>query len=240
MFQLLKMAQTDFEKAYSIAPSDPHSASNMVTVSLLKKYPREVMDKWFNKAVEADDLWIEPYQTKLNYIMPMWYGSANEVKEFYKNCFEKSPKGSVLYSIIFDYLKGAVNIHGFIADANLYPNGSLSPETLAMTTEGIKRFRNDFPNSTLPDYYEGLLSHSKNDFESAINFYEKVLTKKQNDTKSIEAKIVAMLQLGQREKAETELNKLLQIDPVSAFAQANIGSVQIMLHNNIDKGIEFF
>lgn len=236
----LQKAQADLEKAYSITPSDPYSASRMVGLCLLKRYPREIMDKWFSRAIEADSFWFKPYVAKLSYIMPWWYGSQKEVEEFYKDCFEKSPKGSAIYSIVFKYINGAVNIQGSIVQVNMRMSNNLTPEILKMTTDGIKRFRQDFPDSIIPDYYEGLYHQYQKNFEEALTYYEKALQKKPDNRKALEAKIVAILFLGQREKAEIELNKFIKKYPDSPFALTNLGVLQFSLHNNIEKGIELF
>ena len=60
--ELTAKAQADFENAYSLNPADPAGASGMVTISLVRGYPPDIMDKWFNRAIESDPIWMKPYE----------------------------------------------------------------------------------------------------------------------------------------------------------------------------------
>lgn len=238
--ELLQKAQADFENAYSLAPSDPSSSSNMILLCLLKGYPREIMEKWFNRAITADSFWLAPYMRKSAYIRPMWYGKPHEAEKFDENCFKNSPQGSSVYAIVFSNLELSLDIDSALLGANLVGITEIKPEFLQMIAEGIKRLRRDFSTSTLPDYYEGLYHYYSKNIDDALVFYEKVITNKPSDIKTLKAKIVALLRSEQLKRAEVELNNLLKIEPDCSFALANLGVLQFTLHNNIDKGLEFF
>lgn len=240
MGKFLALAQADFEKSYALEPRDPYSASKMIRVCLLKGYPREVMENWFNRAIQADNYWLAPYYAKMAYLAPQWYGKANESKEFWKKCFYDSPKGSAVYSMVFDTLKSRVNTNKFIVKAHSVGSGAINQETLGMIQEGVKRLKVDFPKSSFPVYYEALLSIYENNYEQALSAIDDIVKRYPRNETYIQAKIALLFMLNKDNEAAKELNNLFEINKNSKFALANIGSLKINKYNDIEGGISDF
>ncbi|MCL2789570.1 MAG: DUF4034 domain-containing protein [Desulfobulbus sp.] len=241
MKKFLALAQADLEKSYALEPQDPYSAAEMIMVCLLTGYPREVMENWFNRAMQADNYWLRPYNRKMNYLFPQWYGKANEWQEFRKKCFYDAPKGSAVYSLIFDSLESRVRIKYFIVkEREAITNRTIDQETLGMIKEGIKRLKIDFPESGLHGYYEALLNINEDKYEHALTDIEKIIKKYPRIEKYIEAKIVLLFMLKKDDEAERELNNLFKINKDSNFALANIGSLKINKYNDIEGGTSNF
>lgn len=240
MKKFLALAQADFEKSYELEPQDPYSASEMITVCLLKGYPREVMENWFSRAIQADNYWLTPYYGKMYYLAPQWFGKENEYQDFWKKCFYDSPKGSAVFSIVFDVLTSRVVPSMFIVKARGIGNGNIDQETLSIIQKGVQRLKVDFPKSSLPAYYEALLSIRENNYQQALTSIESLVKNNPSEEKYIEAKISLLFILNKEDSAEKELNILLTLNKKSKFALANLGSLKIDKYNDIDGGINNF
>jgi len=240
MKKFLALAQADLEKSYEMEPQDPYSASEMIKVCLLKGYPREIMENWFNRAIQADPFWLSPYYAKINYLLPQWYGKANESQELRKKYFYDAPKGSAVYSMVFDSLESRISTKYFIVKEREFAHGFIDKETFEMIKEGLKRLKSDFRESGLHGYYEALLSINDNKYNQALNDIENIVKKYPRKEKYIEAKIAILFMLNKNDEAEQELHNLLKLNKDSQFCLANIGSLKINKYNDIEGGISNF
>jgi tetratricopeptide (TPR) repeat protein len=236
--ELLRQAQSDFEAAHALQPSDPESASRMIRVNLLRNHPAEVIEKWFKKAVQADSSWLGAYREKFYCTLANWGGSEKEMMDFMRSCAQNSPKGSIVYTIPFEYLKMSMPRHQSIGTMYLVDTGN--EETLHLIENGIKRYRKDFPRSPWPDYYQGVLNQANANMQEAVADYGKALDKDPDNTVTLKARVMTQYALGRLDKAETDLERIVQIEPDAAFGYANLGAIQFHLHNNIEKGLELY
>lgn len=236
--ELLRQAQSDFEAAHALQPNDPESASRMIRVSLLRNHPAEVIEQWFKKAVKADSAWIGAYREKFYCTLPNWGGSEKEMMAFMRSCTQNSLKGSIVYTIPFEYLKMSMPRHQSIGTMYLVDTGN--QETLNLIENGIKRYRKDFPRSPWPDYYQGVLNQANANMQEAVADFGKGLDKDPDNTVILKAKVMTQYALGRLDKAETDLERIVQIEPDAAFGYANLGAIQFHLHNNAEKGIELY
>ncbi len=240
MRAFLQRAEADLQKAYAMDPSDPQSAASMTHLCLLKGYPRAVMEKWFDRAIGADDFWLDAYTAKLNFLMPQWYGSLKEEMDFFKYCFDKSPKGSAVYSVVLGRLSLLVDFHKLIEPGYILVSWGLDPELRVMIVKVLKQYHKDFPQSSRADYFEGLFKHLTSDTEGALVCYQKALRKRPRFIPALEAECNALILLGRRQEADKQLNRLLQMEPNLPFALINLGVSRIVGDNDDNKGIELF
>jgi len=104
-YERLKHAREDLEKAYAMNPSDPNSASAMITVCMGLREDEHTMDAWFQKAMDADPVSFFPYLCKFTFLDPKWRGTHAKQDQFVRHCLQDSPKNSTAYTIMVHYIE---------------------------------------------------------------------------------------------------------------------------------------
>jgi hypothetical protein len=89
MHERLEVAQAALEEAWKLDPSIPSAAARMITVELGQGLGRDRMELWFKRATTADPDNDEAYTNKLYYLEPKWYGSAEEMLTFGRQCLRQ-------------------------------------------------------------------------------------------------------------------------------------------------------
>jgi hypothetical protein len=69
-------------------PNDPRAAVEMLTVEIGQGKGRDVMETWFGRAMSADPDDVEACSAKLYYLEPKWYGNADEMLKFGRECLD--------------------------------------------------------------------------------------------------------------------------------------------------------
>jgi tetratricopeptide (TPR) repeat protein len=92
----LEQAQTDLEKAYQLNPEDPNAPAQLINVAMGLGLDSDYMETQFQRAIKADPNHFKAHRTKLLYLMPKWYGSADKVFDFIRQIKEKTARGSRL------------------------------------------------------------------------------------------------------------------------------------------------
>ena len=98
----LQVAEDALTKAYQIDPTDPAAATQMVIVELGQGKGKDVMEKWFKRAMEADPGNYIACSHKLYYLEPKWYGSPQEMLAFGQECLRGGDYCSDLPMILAD------------------------------------------------------------------------------------------------------------------------------------------
>ncbi len=99
--KLLFLAKQSLEKSYEMDHKNYLAASKMIVVSMGLSLPREEMEKWFNRAIEADSKSLFPYNAKMTYLEPKWLGSPEELLEFGRECLKKGQwKTNIPYQLV--------------------------------------------------------------------------------------------------------------------------------------------
>lgn len=86
MRERLDVAQKALEKAYAMDPADPRAAREMMTIELGQGEGRERMELWWKRAMQADPDNYAACTSKLYYLEPKWYGSADAMIDFGREC----------------------------------------------------------------------------------------------------------------------------------------------------------
>lgn len=89
----LLQAQAAYEHAWKLDPKQAKIADQMITVTMGQGGGRDRMEAWFNRAMEADTNNYDACLRKLRYLAPQWYGSADELLAFGRECVQSKRWG---------------------------------------------------------------------------------------------------------------------------------------------------
>lgn len=96
----LRTAREYLEKAYSLDQSDPHVPAYLITVARGLGLERAEVEKQFKRAISADPRDKQAYSAKLQYLMPKWYGSEEEMFSFAREAAKKAPADSRIPAVL--------------------------------------------------------------------------------------------------------------------------------------------
>jgi hypothetical protein len=82
----LAVAQTALEEAWKLDPKDGRIARSMMDLELGQGKGRDRLELWFNRAMELAPNDYDACKAKLYYLEPKWYGSAEEMLSFGREC----------------------------------------------------------------------------------------------------------------------------------------------------------
>ena len=82
MQERLDIAEEALTKAWEMDPTSPDAAVAMIDVELGQGKGRDVMEKWYRRAMEADPDNLEAVREKMYYLTPKWHGSAEDMLAF--------------------------------------------------------------------------------------------------------------------------------------------------------------
>lgn len=200
---MLNLAKADFETAYNKNRSDPNSSSRMITVCMGLSLSRSTMEKWFRRAVTADQLCDRAYTRKWNYLLPKWHGNDTDADEFAEKCYQESPAGSRIYLVKRDHL---VEMCGDGCPAG-------SPEGREIYRL-LHRYEKEFPESTVAKNLMADWKMRHKQYSDAIYLYTRSLDlDRLSWTYSYRADVFE--KLNDKKKALDDYNQSLILDPTS-------------------------
>jgi hypothetical protein len=82
------IAREAFERAWQLQPDNPRVASYMMDIDKASDGDRQVMERWFERAMRANGDWYTACLTKLDWLDPKWHGSVEEMIAFGRDCLE--------------------------------------------------------------------------------------------------------------------------------------------------------
>jgi hypothetical protein len=91
--QDLALAAKALTKAWRLNPNDVRIPLQMLTVELGQGEGREQMELWFKRAMALDANDYDACLKKLTYLEPKWYGSADNMLNFGRECVENKDWG---------------------------------------------------------------------------------------------------------------------------------------------------
>lgn len=86
----LPVAEKALQKAWELDPKDGRIAARMITVMMGLNKPRREMEKWFERAMNADTNNYTACDRKRYYLEPKWHGSAEEMLAFGRECLRST------------------------------------------------------------------------------------------------------------------------------------------------------
>jgi hypothetical protein len=84
--QRLREAERALEEAWELDRTSALAPTCMLSVALGLGYPRERMELWFRRALQADPDCYDACVAKLLYLEPKWYGSREDMLAFAREC----------------------------------------------------------------------------------------------------------------------------------------------------------
>jgi hypothetical protein len=102
MKERLDLASDALVKAWNMAPDRPEAATQMITVELGQGKGRDVMEMWFARAMSANPNNKAACEAKLYYLLPKWYGSADDAIQFGHECLAGRNWGADLPFILVE------------------------------------------------------------------------------------------------------------------------------------------
>jgi hypothetical protein len=78
----LAIADKALVQAWQEDPADPRAPTAMLTVARGEQKSRAQMEMWFKRAMDADPDNREACDAKLEFLLPQWYGSVEEMRKF--------------------------------------------------------------------------------------------------------------------------------------------------------------
>jgi hypothetical protein len=100
MTRHVSLARAYFEQAFALDVFNPDAPSYMIEVELLDPQGRPEMEKWFERAMIAGPNNLYACNLKLNYLLPRWYGSHEEMLAFGRECLKKGFKSRIPLTLI--------------------------------------------------------------------------------------------------------------------------------------------
>lgn len=85
-FARLTDAEKALKRGWSMDHRDGQVAALMITVAMGQQKKRSEMETWFKRAMAADTNNYDACTRKLRYLYPQWYGTAEDMLEFGREC----------------------------------------------------------------------------------------------------------------------------------------------------------
>lgn len=235
----LELAKEDLEKAYSLNPDDPNSASSMITVLMGLRYEEKEMEKWFQRAVASDPVTYHPYSAKLQFLNPKWRGTLEKHIQFAEHCYHNSPPKSIVYKIMFDclieYSKKADNVKEFFSKS----------QVKNILNEIYKRILKDFPNSIEIRRDFAYVQYKLGKFDEAIRLQTEALKIDPSDTFVLLSRgSIYLDNKAEFKKAELDYKRIIENNPYYPRAKAEayfrLGEINRLRNKNYKKAIEYY
>jgi len=236
---LLRKAQADLEKASKLNPVNPAAPAELVVIAMYRGYPDYLMNQWFAKAIESDPFWLAAYRYKLQYLSPYQHGSVKKMLNFAVQCSQNYPKGSSVYSVLLDYFS---MLNGSVVQVTSTSLGMLNlpSEAHRAFLRVIDTFKEDFPHSYEPFYYEALYKALQGEPQAAEYMFNTILKEEPRNQKVLKARINLYMVNGKWVKAKKDCEMLLMLSPESPLALSNLGALASLISDDIEKTADLY
>lgn len=98
----LEKASEYLEKGYTLNVDDPFAPSALIVVAKGLSLNRNSMEKQFQRAIKADNTDYIAYHAKLDYLMPKWYGTREEMFAFARESAKNAPAHTLIPKLIIE------------------------------------------------------------------------------------------------------------------------------------------
>ena len=105
----LGLAGQALEQAWNLDPHNPEIANAMLRVELGQGQGRERLETWFTRALALDTNDYAACSTKLIYLQPKWFGSAEDLLAFGRQCARSTEWGGRIPLILVDSHEALAN-----------------------------------------------------------------------------------------------------------------------------------
>ena len=175
-------AEKALNKAWSANPDDAQIPTLMISIVTGQQKERPEMEKWFQRAMTADPDNYQACRKKLNYLLPQWYGSRDDLLTFGRECVASTNWGGHVPLILVD----AHSEFARTLNADDRPAYWRSPEVWPDIQAGYEKFSQINPDATRfrypyaayafrcgqwQDFNEQIKIIRKNDDEPDYNYF---------------------------------------------------------------------
>jgi hypothetical protein len=141
----LAKAEKYLNQAWDLDTNNPDIAVQMLTVELGQGGGRDLMELWFDRAMQADPDCYDACSSKLYFLEPKWYGSTGDMLEFGHECIENTNWGGAVPLILVD---AHYSIWNQYTDADTKSNYWTQPEVWADVNSAYQRYFQLNPTDT--------------------------------------------------------------------------------------------
>jgi len=224
---ILEQAQTDLEKSYQLNPNDPNSSCNLLIVARGLSYPREKMEEYFKNAVAAYLFHFGAHYQKLNYLMPKWHGTQQEMYHFTMECMKFADAHPYLGLVAVAALE---EVHNRSSKDNNY----LGRDDVWPTVEKIySNFFAKYPEDIRRRFYYAFHAYKARKYDAAIRQFEIIGDRWMEGTswtslnhyhKSRAHAYAAYAITLPPDQAVVNLRKSIDLDPLQKTSYLNLGT----------------
>jgi tetratricopeptide (TPR) repeat protein len=230
----LRLAKEDLEKAYSMSPKDPNSASAMITVCMGLSLDEDIMEGWFEKAVKADPISFDAYSRKLLYLAPKWHGTPERYFQFAQHCYTEAPKKSIIQENMIHYM---VEISNKVNAKQYFGTSSIKNLVDEVYFNTLKKF----PKAVYLRKEYANIQIKIGDYEGAINtLTEALVIDPDNPLLLLARGDVYHEWLKNYRMAEIDYRKSVESDPDIPLTYFQLGEVFHKYHKDYKKADEYY
>jgi hypothetical protein len=141
------LAQKALEHAWSRDSQDPQIPTLMISIVLSQEQGRPEMEKWFNRAMQIDTNNYAACRAKLNFLLPQWYGSRDDMLEFGRQCVASTNwAGEVPLTLVdahgdFDRTLSGADREAYWTSPDVWPDIKAAYEKFAELNPDKTQFR---------------------------------------------------------------------------------------------------
>lgn len=164
------------DQAWAQDPYDSQIPTLMISIVTGQEKNRPEMEKWFQRAMKLDPDNYQACHAKLNYLLPQWYGSRDDMLEFGRECVANTNWGGEVPIIL-------VNAHSEFArtlPAEAWEAYWKHPDVWPDIKAGYERFAQTEPDATQFRYPYARYAFRCGQLQ---DFYEQIKMIRQNDGK---------------------------------------------------------
>ncbi|GEM_PF-1579168 len=234
MEEYIALARKDLEQAYKMEPGDPNSAATMILLCTMQKCSEQVMEEWFRRAVKADSGSMPAYHAKINYLSPSWYGNQLKMKKFAESCYKNSPPGSIVYTIMFDYIN--YNILYKSRNRKVYLG---QPDVQELVSNCLQRWETDFPNSTAAKMMRAKFAGYLGNYFESFTIYNNLLEKNPDFVEALAGRAGFYIRREEFKKAEKDYLHVLEVEPDNEWALLQLARITFRHFKNYEKALMY-
>jgi hypothetical protein len=120
----LAVASEVLKRAADLEPGNPDPPTYLLTVALGQGWSRDELDKWYQRALDADPDNYAAAEAVRYYLEPKWYGSPDEMIAFGRSCFEtRNWHGNMAFMLVDAHIalaKESTNTEAYYRDAKVW------------------------------------------------------------------------------------------------------------------------
>lgn len=171
---LLKDALNDLLQAYKLNPKSPHPPARLITVAMGGGLPRDMMETYFQAAIEARPYHLMAHKNKFLYLAPKWHGTIEDYRAFGKECSAKAKDYPLLALVSVDGLLELSRMQNR-QNRNLPAYSLLKDEPIwAEVERALSRIEDQYPDRLRTQFDWAYLASKSKRYEIALSHFHRI------------------------------------------------------------------